>query len=192
MGQVGFHPSPLTLHASHFSWRRKMEQEIALLRETELFRDLTGEQIGEILSISRKISFSEDEVIMREGEEGDTMYIILEGTVEVVKSLVKGDPDEEEDKKNKVFTRLDASVHAVFGEIALLETMKRTATIKTVTKCRLYEIKRSDFMRLADADHELGYRILLNLARIVSARLRKADEDTIKLTTALSIILRES
>jgi CRP-like cAMP-binding protein len=169
-----------------------MEQEIALLRETELFRDLTGEQIREILSISRKVSFSENEVIMREGEEGDTMYIILEGTVEVVKSLVKGDPDEEEDKKNKVFTRLDASVHAVFGEIALLETMKRTATIKTVTKCRLYEIKRSDFLRLADADHELGYRILLNLARIVSARLRKADEDTIKLTTALSIILRES
>ena len=169
-----------------------MEQEIALLRETELFRDLTGEQIGEILSISRKVTFSEDEVIMREGEEGDTMYIILEGTVEVVKSLVMGDPDEEVDVKNKVFTRLDASVHAVFGEIALLETMKRTATIKTVTKCRLYEIKRSDFMRLADADHELGYRILLNLARIVSARLRKADEDTIKLTTALSIILRES
>jgi len=169
-----------------------MEQEIALLRETELFRDLTGEQIGKILSISRKVTFSEGEVIMREGEEGDTMYIILEGTVEVVKSLVMGDPDEENDKKNKVFTRLDASVHAVFGEIALLETMKRTATIKTVTKCRFYEIKRDDFLSLAEADHELGYRILLNLARIVSARLRKADEDTIKLTTALSIILRES
>ena len=42
-----------------------MEQEIALLRETELFRDLTEEQIGEILSISRKVTFSEDEVIMR-------------------------------------------------------------------------------------------------------------------------------
>ena len=169
-----------------------MEQEIALLRETELFRGLTGEQIGKILSISRKVNFSEDKVIMREGEEGDTMYIILEGTVEVVKSLVMGDPDEEEDKKNKVFTRLDASVHAVFGEIALLERMKRTATIKTATKCRFYEIKRDDFLSLAEADHELGYRILLNLARIVSARLRKADEDTIKLTTALSIILRES
>jgi CRP/FNR family cyclic AMP-dependent transcriptional regulator len=169
-----------------------MEQEIALLRETELFRDLTGKQIGEILSISRKVAFSEDEVIMREGDEGDTMYIIREGTVEVVKSLVMGDPDEEMDEKNKVFTRLDASVHAVFGEIALLETMRRTATIKTVTNCRFYEIKRGDFLRLAEANHELGYRIFLNLARIVSARLRKADEDTIKLTTALSIILRES
>lgn len=70
--------------------------------------------------------------------------------------------------------------------------MKRTATIRTVTQCRFYEMKNDDFLRLAEADHELGYRILLNLARIVSARLRKADEDTIKLTTALSIMLRES
>ena len=169
-----------------------MEQEIALLRETELFRELTGEQVGKILSISRKVTFSEGQIIMREGEDGDTMYIILEGTVEVVKSLVMGDPDEEADEKNKVFTRLDASGHAVFGEVGLFETMKRTATIKTVTKCRFFEIKRSDFLRLADADHELGYRIFFNLAKIVSARLRKADEDTIKLTTALSIILRES
>jgi CRP/FNR family transcriptional regulator, cyclic AMP receptor protein len=169
-----------------------MEQEIALLRETELFRDLTGEQIGKILSISKKETFSEGQAIMREGDDGDTMYIILEGTVEVVKSLVRGDPDEEVDEKDKVFVRLDASRHAVFGEIGLFEAMKRTATIKTVTKCQFLKIKRSDFLLLTDADHELGYRIFFNLAGIVSARLRKADEDTIKLTTALSIILRES
>jgi hypothetical protein len=34
--------------------------------------------------------------------------------------------------------------------------------------------------------------VALNLARIVSSRLRKADEDTIKLTTALSIILKQT
>ena len=169
-----------------------MGQERDLLRETEIFRNLTEDQIRKILKISREVTFAEGKVIMREGEDGDTLYIILEGTVEVVKSLVRGDMDDEENRKNKVFTRLDASGHAVFGEIALLETMRRTATIKTVTKCRFYEIKKDDFLNLAETDHELGFRILLNLARIVSARLRKADEDTIKLTTALSIILRES
>ena len=70
--------------------------------------------------------------------------------------------------------------------------MKRTATIKAVTDFIFYEIKKDDFLRLAREDCKLGYQILLNLARIVSARLRKADEDTIKLTTALSIILKES
>ena len=169
-----------------------METEIALLRETELFRDLTDGQIGKILKIARQVIFPEGEVIMQEGEEGNRMYIILEGRVEVVKSLVIGDPDEEANEKNKVITRLDASDHAVFGEIALVGAMKRTATIKTVTKCRFYEIEREQFLGLTEGDHELGYRFFLNLARIVGTRLRKADEDTIKLTTALSIILRES
>jgi len=169
-----------------------MENPVERLRDTELFKGLTDEQIGKMLLICREITFPEGETVMREGEDGERMYIILEGTVEVAKSLVMGWQEEQADERNKVFTRLDASTHAVFGEMALLETMKRTATIKSVTKCRFYEITRESFLSLAEGDNALGYRVLLNLARIVSARLRKADEDTIKLTTALSIVLRES
>lgn len=168
-----------------------MEKEISFLQETELFRDLGQAQIMKVLEICRLVTFAEDEIVAREGEEGDTMYIILEGTVEVVKSLIMGNLDEDTEK-SKVFTKLSAEDHAVFGEIALLERSRRTATIRTITKCTFYEIKRDDFLRLTGADPELGYPIFVNLARIVSARLRKADEDTVKLTTVLSIILKES
>jgi len=170
-----------------------MEKDIALLKEITLFKDLPVEKIQKILNIMRKVVYSENETIMREGDSGDTMYIILEGTVEVVKSLVIGDLEDEDVGKNKVFTRLDGkNHHAVFGEIALLEELKRTATIKAITNCVLYEIRRDDFIKLTEDDHELGYHILLSLARIVSARLRKADEETVKLTTALSIILQQT
>ena len=170
-----------------------MENDITLLRETEIFRDLNEAQIQKIMKISRKVAFPAGEVIMKEGDLGDTMYIILEGAVDVVKSLVMSDIDDEDAAgKNKVFTRLDAKDHAVFGEIALLEELKRTATVKAVTDCVLYAIGKDDFLAVAEEDYELGYRILLNLSRIVSARLRRADEDTIKLTTALCFILKEA
>lgn len=168
-----------------------MEKEISFLQETELFRNLHQAQIMKVLKICRLVTFAEAEVVAREGEEGDTMYIILEGTVEVVKSLIMSDLNENTEK-SKVFTKLGAEDHAVFGEIALLERSKRTATIRTISKCTFYEIKRDDFLGLTDLDPELGYPIFVNLARIVSARLRKADEDTVKLTTVLSIILKES
>ncbi len=170
-----------------------MEDKELLLKEPEIFRNLSPDQIREILGIARRVSFPAGSVIMKEGDIGDTMYIMMEGTVEVVKSLILGDfDDEQEATSNKVFTRLDASEHAVFGEIALLEAQKRTATIKAVTDCQLYEIRKDDFLNLAEADCSLGFRILLNMARIVSTRLRKSDEETVKLTTALSIILKES
>ena len=170
-----------------------MEKEISILQETELFKNLTPAQIRKVLNIFRTITFSEDEIIMNEGETGDRIYIILEGTVEVIKKLIMdGVEDEGTVERNKIFTRLDAGQHAVFGEIALLEELHRTATVRAVTRCTLYEIRKDDFLKLAEGDFEFGYRILLNLARIVSARLRKANEDTIKLTTVLSVILKEN
>ena len=171
-----------------------MEQSISLLQETDLFKNLTPTQIGKVLMIAREVKFAEDDIVMKEGDFGDKLYIIRKGTVEVAKCLTMEGMGEGDITmgKNKVFTRLDASQHAVFGEVALLEETKRTATIRAVTNCICYEIRKDEFLQLAEEDNQLGYRILLNLARIVSARLRKADEDTIKLTTALSIILKES
>lgn len=169
-----------------------MDDDTAIISEPEVFRNIPPEHIRSILGIAKRITFPAGHVIVKEGDIGDTMYIIMDGTVEVIKSLVISDLEDEFDKEqNKVFTRLSAKDHAVFGEIALLEAMKRTATIKALTECSLYEIKKDDFLALAESNYELGYHIALNLARIVSARLRKADEETVKLTTALSIILKE-
>jgi len=171
-----------------------MEKDILMLQETDLFKDLSAEQIKTLLGICRKVEFSENELIMKEGDMGSSLYIILQGTVEVIKSLVLGDGSEDnyrESARNKVFTKLDEKSHAVFGEIALLEECKRSATIRANTDCIFYEIKKDDFLQLVEANCALGCKILLNLSKIVSARLRKADDDTIKLTTVLSIVLRE-
>jgi CRP/FNR family transcriptional regulator, cyclic AMP receptor protein len=170
-----------------------MEQDTSILKGTELFKNLSPEEIRKVLNICRPIHFSAKEIIMKEGELGDRMYVILEGTVEIIKSLImEGIETGESDRKNKIFTRLHAKDHAVFGEIALVGEFKRTATVQAVTDCSLYEIKKSDFLTLAESDFEFGYRILRNISGIVSARLRKVDDDMMKLTTVLSMILKEA
>jgi len=169
-----------------------MKDDISRLKETELFKNLSTEQIRKVLAICHTVTFSENDIIMNERDVGDRMYVIREGTVEVIKKLIMDGVDDGSTEKNKVFTRLDAVRHPVFGEIALLEELSRTATVRAITNCTLYEITKTDFIKLAENNFELGYRILLNLSRIVSSRLRKADEDTIKLTTVLSMILKES
>ena len=124
-----------------------MEKDISRLKETEIFKNLTPEQIGKVLHICRTVTFSENEIIMKEGDAGDRMYIILEGTVEVIKKLIIDGMDEEDSAgKNKVFTRLNAYRQPVFGEIAMLEELRRTATVLTITTCTLYEITKDDFL----------------------------------------------
>lgn len=167
-------------------------EESTALRETPLFRGLSPAQIEKMIGISRELTFGPNQLIMAEGETGDAMYVLRHGTVEIVKSLVLSGLDEVPPEQSKTFTRLSAeNGEAVFGEIALLEEAKRTATVSTVTECRVNEIRKGDFLKLAEKDFELGYRVLLNLAGIVSSRLRRADEDIIKLTTVLSIVLKD-
>ncbi len=170
---------------------RAEEQDVEVLQETALFNNLDRDAIKKILDICRKVRFGKNDIIMKEGEGGETIYLILDGTVEVAKNLVLQDSDDE-NVGNKVFTRLRAEDHPVFGEISLLEDTGRTATVRALSECTLYEVQNSDLLKLTEKDHELGYRIMLNLAKIVSSRLRKADEDLVKLTTVLSIVLKES
>jgi CRP/FNR family transcriptional regulator, cyclic AMP receptor protein len=92
-----------------------MDKDIAALKDIALFKNLAPEKIQSVMHILRKVTFSANEIIMREGDIGDTMYIILDGTVEIAKSLILDDADNEELGKNKVFTRLDGKQYAVFG-----------------------------------------------------------------------------
>jgi CRP/FNR family cyclic AMP-dependent transcriptional regulator len=161
---------------------------VSFLQDCPIFKDLLPEEIERFLSIAREVNYHESESIMVEGQEGDTMYIILNGTVDVSKSLtlkVRGSFVEHE----KTLIRLSADDHAIFGEVVLFDQNTRTASITAVTDCNFLEIRREDFYRFADANPSIGYRITRNIAKIICERFRKTDQDTIRLTTALSIAL---
>jgi len=165
-----------------------MERE-KLLKATPILQDLDEEELCKLLEIARQVRFPRGNVILKEGEIGDTMYIIEEGMVEVSKTLVMKMGREDYQDRDKILSKLSADDHPIFGEVALFEQGKRTATVVALNDCVLLEISRPDFVKLAEENPRLGYKITRNIAQLLCSRLRKADEDTIKLTTALSIAL---
>lgn len=166
-----------------------MNRYLSSLMRSPLFESMNQTQVEKVLAASNIVKFGRGETVMKEDEPGDSLFIMLEGAVEISKNLVK--IGMEPDEKSKTFARLDSQDHAVFGEIGLLGESKRTATVRALKECSLCEIKKDDFFRLADADYGIGYRILANLGRLLSLRLRKADEELVKLTTVLTIVLKK-
>jgi len=159
------------------------------VRKSSIFRGLQDNEIAEVLSIIREERFHQGDLIMQEGDEGNTMYMILEGELGVSKSLTMKFGEDDYRKTEKILNRLTARDHAVFGEMALIAKDKRSASIMASTDCVLLEINRDDFIRLIESKPELGVRILLNLSQLLISRLRQSSQDVIKLTTALSIAL---
>jgi CRP-like cAMP-binding protein len=164
-------------------------EDIEFLKYVFVLQGLGEDQIKTFLTIARKVCFKKGDTILREGEEGDAMYIIRDGKVEVSKTLTMKMEGMAYQKQEKAISQMSEDDHMAFGEFALLEEKVRSASITCLTDCTFYEIERKDFLELAERDFEIGYRIVNNIARMLCTRLRRANEDTIRLTTALSIAL---
>jgi CRP-like cAMP-binding protein len=85
--------------------------------------------------------------------------------------------------------RLKGSDHCFFGEMVLFGNKERSATVRAVTSCSLYIIRDAEFLALCNKHPRIGYMVLTTIARILSDNLRKANNDILKLTTALSLAL---
>jgi len=161
----------------------------------KIFSGLSREKLGKIRSIMDLERHKANEVIIKDEDVGDTFYLLLEGEVEVSKVLVMRMSRQEVDETDKSFIRLSSDPHPdfgkpAFGEMALFsETCKRSATVRTTLPSVLGVIQHCRFIALCESDHEIGYRVFLNIAGVMSGRLDKTNRDVLNLTTALSFVL---
>jgi len=153
------------------------------------FSDLSAEELAELAGICRVRSFVSGTEIMKEGDTGDTMYLFLSGEVDVTKSLTLSVGRHGFKNADKSFVKLRAGTASIFGEMAMLENAPRAATVTASSDCVLYEIDRASFESLCSRDPALGVKLLRLIAALLSGRVRRVNEEVLKLTTALSIAL---
>ena len=163
----------------------------AELSRFPIFARLSQKQLVKIAAIIRNQTFKDGEEITCEGEHGDELFLLLSGKVGVSKSLTLKVGREGLDTRDKSLIQMRAEDAPYFGEMALLrEDSLRTATVKAVGQCHLGMIKRDSFIKLCESDYELGYLLLMNIARTLAAHLEKTSQDVLKLTTAFSLALQ--
>jgi len=140
------------------------------LAEKLLFQGLTPAQLDRVAEIVKVREAQPGDVIIRERDYGETLYVLDSGRVEVRSGAQKvaeiRAPREGEISKAGDF----------FGEMCLLDLEPRCATVVALEACRLWEINRDDLYWLFGDDKELQLRILLTVARVLSRRLTGASE----------------
>ncbi len=164
-----------------------MKQQSVHLGNIYLFENLDAAELEQVLSRTKSRTFPAESVIIQEGEMGDSLFIMVSGEVEITKRLTL--VLDEDTPKERVMSRLKAENGVYFGEMTLLESEARSATVTALTDCVLLELHQKDFLDLIQDHPVLGVKLLLRLAQVLSAHLRKTNQDVIKLTTALAISL---
>jgi voltage-gated potassium channel len=133
---------PASILASGFAEEMKRQNFVStwhLVAKVPFFTRLQATHIAEIASLLKVSRAIKGEVLVREGDTGESMYFIVSGQVEV-----KG--------KAGTFILKNGDF---FGEIALIERCPRTATVKALNRCQLLTLDARDFHKFVAHDHEL-------------------------------------
>ncbi len=164
--------------------------DIDFLEKIPLFIGLKREDMERVRSIMTLRTITEGSFIIKENEQGHEMFVLLDGEVEVSRTLLLKISGSGMDHRDKMLNKLTANDHAFFGEMGLFdEKSERSASVIAKTRCSVAVLERDSFFHLTESDKEIGYVILKNILRIVSDRLDKTTKDVLKLTTALSLAL---
>jgi CRP/FNR family cyclic AMP-dependent transcriptional regulator len=106
--------------------------------------------------------YQDTEIIIKQGEQGDCMYVIQEGLVEIVNETNRGE----------VLLALRGKGE-FFGEMAIFERDVRSATVRAVGEARVLTIDKKNLLRRIHEDPSLAFHLLQSL----SARLRELSAE---------------
>src|SRR5215472_735221 len=132
-----------------------------------LLGDASDEEWAILLRHARYRQFSPGETVVTAGSWEQSLYIALEGQLEVLAS-----------RGRRGYKRI-ASVEAgsVIGELSFFDGGARSATVRAVTPAVLAELSPAEFDALAVASPDLARRLLFDLGRILAQRLRAVQQD---------------
>jgi CRP/FNR family cyclic AMP-dependent transcriptional regulator len=132
-----------------------------LLASVELFGEMNEEEIDDLTGLAQIKKLEKDNTVFHAGDPADAVFVVASGRVKVVITSSDG--------KEFILTVLGAG--QVFGEMALLESAPRSASVVTLSAVEVLVINRADFQRLLESSP----RISLRLMAILSRRLRRAN-----------------
>lgn len=115
--------------------------------------------------------YASGEHIVRQGEEGNCMYVVQSGKLEVLR--------EEHDGQVRVNVM---STGDIFGEMSIFEHEKRSASVRALGEARVLKIDKRTFLRRIQEDPPLAF----NLVKIMSHRIRVLSEEIAGLKTKTS------
>jgi CRP-like cAMP-binding protein len=123
------------------------------LAQVPLFSGLAPRHLRRIGDLTEEQRYLEGSRVVREGDVGDTFYVILEGQAKVVSG------------SGRVVNRLRPG--DFFGEISLLDGGPRTASVVAETELTMLALARKDFLRVVQQDPAVGVKLLAHTAGLL-------------------------
>lgn len=158
-------------------WLRKFfkneqhTETLAFFRNIPIFHGLSSRQLGRVMMAMQRRAYQMGERLFEEGQPGKAVFIIKSGQVELSRQTPDGV------RKLGVL-----GSGQMFGEMALLEQMNRTATATVIEDGEIYLLYTASLESLVRQHPRIGVKLLRNMAIMLSALLRRTNKELDRVT----------
>src|SRR5829696_6074268 len=142
--------------------RGAREEIVELLGRVPLFSELSPEELGRVAQVAIPRTYPPDTRVFHEGDPGDACYIVSKGSCRVTRQHSDG----------RVITLATLAPGAIFGELAMLDGERRSASVEATENTELLALPATDMRSLIRAHAEMAEKLVVALTR----RLRDANE----------------
>lgn len=141
---------------------RRLQRQRDILARMPLFRPLNDREILRVLQVTDVATYADGERVINEGEKGDELFIVLSGQVGVARGGAR-------------IAALTPGEH--FGEMALLRTQPRSATVTSDGISELMVIRRADFFEILRKEQALAVKLLWQFTGVLADRLAETSRE---------------
>jgi serine/threonine protein phosphatase PrpC len=131
-----------------------------VLAHMPLFSRLSERELLRVMQLVEVREYKDGDVVIRQGDKGDELFIVLDGKV----AVSRGD---------QVLTQLGQGEHV--GEMALIRSVPRSATVTAVGHAELVSIRRQDFFEILRKEHEVAVKMLWQFLGVLADRLDQTN-----------------
>jgi serine/threonine protein phosphatase PrpC/CRP-like cAMP-binding protein len=141
---------------------RKLALKREVLSQMPLFARLSDRELLRVMQVAAVRAYAAGTAVVREGERGDELYVVLSGQL----AVSKGD---------SVLTHLGPGLHV--GEMALIRNAPRSATVTAEVASELIVLRRSDFFEILRKEQALAVKMLWQFLGVLADRLDQTNRD---------------
>jgi len=127
-----------------------------------LFDKFQADELGIVARYMNFIEINKGEILFKEGDKGDYVCFVADGTLEVVKQAVTGE--------SVVITELSRG--RSIGEMSVIGDFPRSATVKALGEAKLIVLTQRSFESLLEEEPKIGIKVLKGISRLLSLSLR--------------------
>lgn len=137
------------------------------IRGSTMLQGLSDADFSRLAEVCEERQMAEGTTVFIENMPGESLFLVRKGTIRISKMFAEGDEK----------TLVVLGPEDIFGEMAVIDGLPRSATARVAEDAELISLKKNDFESLCSSSPELALKLVKNIMRVFSKRIREANDE---------------